>query len=79
MKLPDILTLRPQVYLSQREELCATCGGPVSIRRQRVTGHPLDEARTWFLRQARCVGCGALEEWVEEGATLATGQNGGQK
>ena len=67
MKVPDILTLHPQVYLSQREELCATCGETVFIRRQRVTGHPLDEARTWLLRQAQCVGCGALEEWVEEG------------
>ena len=55
MKQPNILTLHPQVYLSQREELCETCGETV------------------------CVGCGALEEWVEEGVTLATGQNGGQK
>jgi hypothetical protein len=67
MKVPDILTLHSQVYLSQRVELCETCGETVFIRRQRVTGHPLDEARTWFLRQAQCVGCGALEEWVEEG------------
>lgn len=68
MKQPDILTLHPQVYLSQRDELCSTCGGTVSIRRQRVTGAQLDEARTWWLRQVRCVGCGALEEWVEEGS-----------
>lgn len=67
MKLPDILTLHPQIYLSQRDELCSTCGGTVSIRRQRVTGAQLDESRTWWLRQVRCVGCGALEEWVEEG------------
>ena len=77
MKLPDILTLHPQVYLSQREMLCATCGGTVSIRRQRVTGHPLDEAQTWWLETSKCAACGQVNERLDAMTLRARVSQGG--